>query len=143
MNQFPFLIKYPMPKPTNENRSFGDAPQPRKQSTFFTPDVSRFQLKMPRSCYATRTYPYQSREVVTKCRNCSYECCNQEAGPRWSMVLQNPLEGMTDSSEERDHVDQEQFSVHQNLQRTREMAGRIVHLLFQTFIKTGKRLLYT
>ncbi|XP_028391503.1 homeobox protein vent1-like [Dendronephthya gigantea] len=125
MNQFPLLVKCRMPKPTNESRFFGGVSQARKQSTIFTRDVSRFELKTPRSRYASLTYPYQSREVVTKCHNCSYRCCNQEASPRWPTVLQNPLKEMTDSDGKQDRVDG-LFPVHQNLQGAREMADEQV-----------------
>ena len=128
MNQRPFLIKCPI-ESRHENLSLRSISSPRQQTTFFTPASSRFELKTSRSSYAALTYPYQSREIVTKCHNCSYKCYNQETG-RWSMILKDQLERKDDLSSKPVHLDQEQFSRHQIFQETRSTTGKTFLLLF-------------
>lgn len=128
MNQLPLLIQCPI-ESRHENLSLRSISSPRQQTTFFTPASSRFELKTSRSSYAALTYPYQSREIVTKCHNCSYKCCNQETG-RWSMILKDQLERKDDLSSKPVHLDQEQFLRHQIFQETRSATGKTFLLLF-------------
>ncbi len=120
MNQLPILIKCPM---ADDNLSLRSISPPRQQTTFFTPAVPRFELNT--SPYAAFTNPYECREIVTKCHNCSYKCCNEQA-ERWSVFLKNKLQRKNDFSPS--HSDQEQFSKHHIFQETRNTTGLSVSL---------------
>lgn len=125
MSQLPFLIKCPLPESRHENPFFRSIAHSQRQPTFFTPTGSRFELKTP---YASLTLPYQSRDIVTKCHNCT--CCNQEAG-RWSMVLQkNQIEKTNEFSPKVSYLDQEQFSRHRIFHETRTTGKNTLILIY-------------
>ena len=85
MNEVPFLIKYCVPKSTDESIS----PAPKQQNTFFP--VPRFEIQT--SAYEALAYPFQPRELISKCHQCSYKSCHQDTAPvRWSLLLNDQLE---------------------------------------------------
>lgn len=124
MSQLPFLMKCPVPKSRDENPLFRSIPK-SQQPTFFAPTGTCYELQTSTSSYAPLTLPYQSRDVVTKCHNCS--CCNQEAR-RWSMALpKNQMEKRNDFSPKVSHLNHEQFSRHRIFHEARA-AGKKFHI---------------
>ena len=122
-SQLPFLMKCPVPESRDENLSFRSIP--KSQPTLFTPTGTCYELQTSTSSYAPLTLPYQSRDVVTNCHNCS--CCNQQ-GRRWSMALQkNQIEKRNDFIPKVTQLSQEQFSRHCILHEARA-AGKKFHV---------------
>ena len=115
MNQLPFLIKCPVPELRDDNLSLRSISPQRRQTTIFPPPSSRMELiQYPShltslSPYPGLAYPYQSREIVTKCHNCSYKCCNQR-GERWSTFWKNELERKNSFTGKPSHLEQAHFS---------------------------------
>ena len=127
MSQLPFVIKCPVPE------SLSTICPQRQQTTFVTPPSSRMELIRHPShltsflSYPGLAYPYQSREIVTKCHNCSNKCCNQQGG-KWSTFWKNELERMNSFSGKPSHLEQAHSSPTHRIfsQETSSMTGEKV-----------------